>query len=67
MKVFIAEGIEVAEVELVANGYEVSQRGACEYARKLWKRCAGPARNRQNQLRGLFGSNYRRNGTSQVC
>ena len=53
--------MEIAEIELTSNGYPVTQQGAAEYAKKLWKRCGKIAKRRS---RACYG-NVRQ--SSQVC
>lgn len=65
MKVYIAQGMEIAECELVNDGYENSQAGAEKWASNRWltQKRHNP---RQRQLKARYGANYRRQ-TSQVC
>lgn len=66
MKTFIAEEMEISEVELVANGYPVTQQGAGQYAIKLWALCSGPAAARKRRAKAAYGANYGRK-YSQPC
>ena len=60
MKTFIAEQIEIAEIELVSNGYPVTQSGAAQYAKKLWARCGRAAKNRSRSCYSRKAGNLSR-------
>lgn len=59
MKTFIAQGMEIAECELVAEGFPISQQGAEMYATKAWSKMRKLWRNRhpwKQSIRSASGS-----------
>jgi len=52
MKTFIAQQMEIAECELVAEGLPVTQEGAEELAKRRWK--GTHSQRRQRQLDGCY-------------